>query len=244
MILAIDAGNSRIKWGLNTDGEWIMRGAVVTADAPQLAAAWHDVAEPRAIMVANVAGPEVKAMLASALRHLGVRPQWIVATAAQCGVCSHYADPAQLGADRWAALIGAWHRWHRAALVVHAGTALTADVLSRDGEFLGGVIVPGHDLMSRALAAHTAGLRRQPGAFHHFPRTTGDAIASGTINALCGTIERIARFMEQGGEKEPLIVIGGGDADRVAEQLGAAVQRVDNLVLEGLVVIAREHMNT
>jgi type III pantothenate kinase len=132
----------------------------------------------------------------------------------------------------------------RAALVVHAGTALTADVLSRDGEFLGGVIVPGHDLMRRALAAHTAGLRRQPGAFHHFPRTTGDAIASGTINALCGTIERIARFMEQGGEKEPLIVIGGGDADRVAEQLGAAVQRVDNLVLEGLVVIAREHMNT
>ncbi|HET8610495.1 MAG TPA: type III pantothenate kinase [Burkholderiales bacterium] len=244
MILAIDAGNSRIKWGFHAHGGWTARGAIITADAPQLDAAWRDVAAPRAIVVANVAGSEVKTVLASALRHFAVQPQWVMAKAAQCGVRSRYADPAQLGADRWAALIGAWHRWHHAALVVHAGTALTADALSRDGEFLGGVIVPGHELMSRALAAHTAGLRRQPGAFHHFPHATGDAIVSGTINALCGTIERMVRFMEQGGEEKPLIVIGGGDADSVVEQLGAPVQRVDNLVLEGLVIIAREHMNT
>ncbi|HET7636016.1 MAG TPA: type III pantothenate kinase [Burkholderiales bacterium] len=243
MILAIDAGNSRVKWGFHAHGGWTERGTIITADAPRLAAAWHDVAAPCAIVVANVAGSEVKAALTLALRHFTVQPQWVVAQEVQCGVRSRYADPAQLGADRWAALIGAWHRWRRAALVVHAGTALTADALSHDGEFLGGVIVPGHELMSRALAAHTAGLRRQPGAFHHFPRATGDAIVSGTINALCGTIERMVRFMEQGGEESPLIVIGGGDADSVAEQLGAPVQRVDNLVLEGLAVIAREPIN-
>jgi type III pantothenate kinase len=244
MILAIDAGNSRIKWGLHADGGWIVRDAVATADKSRLAGAWRDVAEPHAIVIANVAGAAARTALTAALRHFTVQPQWIAAAATQCGVRSRYEEPAQLGADRWAALIGAWHRWRRAALVVHAGTALTADALSRDGEFLGGVIVPGYDLMRDALAANTAALSLQPGVFQRFPRATGDAIVSGAINALCGTIERMTRFMEQAGATAPLIVVGGGHADGVAEQLGTPVERVENLVLEGLVVIARERMET
>ena len=165
--------------------------------------------------------------------------RWIRSAAMQCGVRNGYARPAQLGCDRWAALIGA-HRLHRgAAVVVNAGTALTADALTADGVFVGGIIVPGAELMRSALARDTAGLRRQSGAFSFFPDNTGDAIMSGAINALCGAVERVARNLEDGGGQAPACVLSGGAAALIAPHLNLEVKVVDNLVLEGLAVIAR-----
>jgi type III pantothenate kinase len=239
-ILAIDAGNSRIKWGVHDDGTWLAQGWVATQQAAQLARAWSRLEPPAAIIAANVAGTRVARALAIAARHFSGRIHFIKSVAAQCGVRSTYADPSQLGADRWAALIGAWNLHHGPCVVVNAGTTMTVDALDGEGVFLGGMIVAGVDLMRGALARNTARLRPRPGRFAFFPSRTADAIESGAINALAGAVERMLRFMQQAGQAAPLTVLSGGAAQLIAPQLNGAVEVVDNLVLEGLIQIALE----
>src|SRR5262249_31512894 len=161
---------------------------------------------------------------------------------AQCGVRSAYANPAQLGPDRWAALIAARHHHRGPCVVVNVGTTMTVDALTADGVFLGGMIVAGTDLMRESLSRGTARLRPRGGKFAFFPASTGDAIESGAVNALAGAVERMLRFMGEAGQAEPLTLVSGGGAQLVAPQLNATVEVVDNLVLEGIVRIARDPM--
>jgi type III pantothenate kinase len=125
-------------------------------------------------------------------------------------------------------------------VVANAGTTMTVDALSGEGVFLGGVIVPGLDLMRRALAAGTAQLPLLEGAFCYFPDNTADAIMSGAINALAGAIERMRGYLAQTGARDALVVLSGGSAPRILPQLNARCELVDNLVLEGLLEIAHD----
>jgi len=236
-LLAIDAGNTRIKWGLHDGSRWQKSGATDTARATGLRRVFAALPMVDSIVISNVAGAALHAALGRALPR-GPAARWIRSEAAQCGVRNGYAKPAQLGCDRWAALIAAHRLHHGAAVVVNAGTALTADALTADGVFVGGIIVPGVELMRSALARDTAGLRRRSGAFSFFPDNTGDAVISGAINALCGAVERIARNLEYGGGQTPVCLLSGGAAALIAPQLNLEVKVVDNLVLEGLTVIA------
>jgi type III pantothenate kinase len=237
-VLAIDAGNTRIKWGLHDGSGWLKSGWIETARAARLRRVFAALPPVATIVISNVAGAALRAALAHVLP-AAPAARCIRSVAAQCGVRNGYARPAQLGSDRWAALIAAHHLHRGAAVVVNAGTALTADALTADGVFVGGIIVPGAELMRSALAGNTAGLRRRPGAFSFFPDNTGDAIMSGAINALCGAVERVARNLEDGGGQAPVCLLSGGAAALVAPHLNLEVKVVDNLVLDGLAVIAR-----
>ncbi|MGQ0578501.1 MAG: type III pantothenate kinase [Betaproteobacteria bacterium] len=240
MILAVDAGNSRIKWALHEHDAFAHEGSVALADLRRLERDWAPLPAADAIVVANVAGEAVRADLQKLFARWKAEPRWVAASGAQCGVVSRYDDPSQLGADRWAALIGA--RWlvSGCCLVVNAGTAMTVDALSAQGEFIGGIIVPGFDLMHEALASNTAGLSSERGSFAPFPRSTRDAITSGAIQALCGAVERVRAAMVADGYGEPTLLVGGGAAEMVAQRLGRPVRIADKLVLEGLVRIAQE----
>lgn len=247
MILAIDCGNSRLKWGLcarppdvavsgpaESPVDWVAQGAVAIGQLARLRGAWGFQEEPEAIVIANVAGQAVAIELAQALNRFRAAPCWIAPGAVQCGVINTYADPARLGADRWAALIGARFMHAGDCLVVMAGTATTIDVLSASGEFRGGLILPGERLMKHALAERTAGLSLLRGAITDTPRDTGDAIETGCFFAQLGAIERMfARLADDG-----MCLLSGGAARRMAEHLNIPVRVVDNLVLEGLVRIA------
>ena len=239
-ILAIDAGNSRIKWGVHEDGSWEAQGWVATHQAARLTRAWARLDRPGAIMAANVAGVRVARALATAARRFKRRIRFVKSAVAQCGVRNTYAHPGQLGADRWAALIGAWNLHRGPCVVVNAGTTMTVDALDGEGVFLGGMIVPGAELMRAALARSTARLRPRPGRFAFFPSRTADAIESGSVNALAGAVERMLRFMQQAGQAAPLTVLSGGAAQLITPQLNGTVEVVDNLVLEGLICIALE----
>ncbi len=236
-ILAIDSGNSRIKWGLHESGRWLERGAVETAQADELAGAVWRLTPPDRIVVANVAGDEAAARIAEALGVFEPPPLWIVSRIEQCGVRSSYARPDQLGPDRWAALIGARALHDGPCAVVNAGTTMTVDALSAEGIFLGGFIVPGYDLMRQSLARNTALLKSQDGSFRFFPDNTGDAISSGAANALAGAIDRMIRYMTQTGEGDAATLLSGGSAAMLEPLLTLRVQVVDNLVLEGLICI-------
>lgn len=237
-ILAIDAGNSRIKWGVHEDGSWMTQDWIATTRAAGLGRVWSRLERPDTVVAANVAGTRVGRALAVAARRCAGSVRFIRSAAMQCGVRNSYADPRQLGPDRWAALIGAWGLHRAPCVVVNAGTTVTVDALDGGGVFLGGMIVAGVDLMRSALARNTAALRPRPGRFAYFPSRTADAIESGAINALAGAVERMVRFMRQAGERAPLTVLSGGAAQLIAPQLNGAVEVVDNLVLEGLIRIA------
>lgn len=236
-LLAIDAGNTRVKWGLHGGGRWLAAGWIETARAARLQPVFAELPRPAAILVSNVAGARLRTALARALPRVP-RARWIRSRAAQGGVLSGYANPAQLGCDRWAALVGARGLHRGAAVVVNAGTALTVDALTAEGVFVGGLIVPGADLMQAALARDTAGLRRLRGHYSFFPDNTGDAMLSGAVNALCGAVERMAGHLARASGRRPLCLLSGGAAALIAPHLNLRVKLVDNLVLEGLVAIA------
>jgi type III pantothenate kinase len=242
MIVAIDAGNTRLKCGLRHAGAWMRVGSFPTFDAAALAA-WASTLraqEPERILIANVAGAAVRARIEEVFAGSARPPEFIVSQPMQCGVRSSYDEPAQLGCDRWAALIGAHALMPGASLVVNAGTALTVDALTEDGLFLGGIIAPGIELMRRALDEHTAGLKLRPGEVHFFPANTGDAIMSGAVHAAAGAIERMGAFMREGGQESVRVVLSGGSAAILQPLLSLPVVVVENLVLEGLATIAEE----
>lgn len=234
MRLLIDAGNTRIKWALTSGDDWL-RGAVLPVEqAGELPPQFAEIRDIRQVWISNVAGEAV-------MQHLrNIRDSqchFITAREAQCGVRNSYANPSQLGSDRWAALIAAWHLVHGPCLVVNSGTATTVDALSATGEFIGGLILPGVELMQRSLKDTTAQLKSGKGSFHAYPRNTADALFSGAIQASCGAIERQYALLDGG---DMPVVLSGGASAILQNHLNLPLQVVDNLVLQGLLLIARE----
>jgi type III pantothenate kinase len=236
--LCIDCGNTRVKWGLRENGRWLAADALPIADVGRLIEALTS--KPGRIVACNVAGPAVEAALAALADKLGVSLSFACALAQQCGVSNGYENPAQLGADRWAALIGARGVHDGACLVVNAGTATTVDVLDAQGSFRGGLILPGLALMHESLARNTAGLPLARGELRDLPRNTDDAIASGCLNATLGAIERM--FRQIADAPQPLCLLSGGASGALVGALAIPHQEIQNLVLEGLARIAEGSM--
>ena len=238
MILAIDCGNTRLKWGVHDGTGWCSLGLLEYADLPGLADLIR--AQPRIdrAVVANVAGDQVGDAVLSALTLLGTPHIWAKSQPAQYGVRNLYNNPEQLGVDRWAALIGARALHEGACLVVCAGTATTVDVLDAEGNFQGGLILPSVALMCRALAGNTAQLPLADGKFAGLPCNTADAIISGCLQAQAGATERM--FAQVAAYPQATCLVSGGAAAQLVDLLRIPKRHVDNLVLEGLVRIGRD----
>ena len=235
MKLLIDAGNTRIKWAFVKGDEWLRSGALPVEQVSELAQHLNDISHVQQIWVSNVAGENV----AQAIRALTSHPiNFITARVAQCGVRNNYTDVTQLGSDRWAALIAAWHLIGSACLVVNCGTAMTVDSLSNQGEFMGGLILPGTNMMQQSLVSGTAQLKSYSGEYATFPLSTADAIFSGTIQASCGAIQRQHDLLKN--DAAPILLSGGASGMLQAHLNNLPIRMSDNLVLQGLGLIARE----
>ena len=235
-LLCVDCGNTRLKWALRGGDAWTAQGALPLAEAEALDEVLPQ--RPTRIVACNVAGATVAQALVLAADRLQAPLTWAHAHAQQCGVTNGYERPTQLGADRWAALIGAWHLQRGACVVVNAGTATTIDVLDAAGVFLGGLILPGLALMRAALATHTAGLPHAAGRYRELPGHTDDAIVSGSLQATLGAVERM--FRQVAGAPGARCLLAGGAAGELESLLALPCRRIDNLVLEGLARIAAE----
>ena len=244
LFLLVDSGNTNIKWGLHDARNWLNRGVVAQGQTSLLAQEWQTLRKPSRILVSDVAGTQAKAELACLFSGWALEPSWVSAVAYQCGVRNYYANPAQLGSDRWVALIAAWQMERQGCLVVDLGTAMTVDALSDTGEFLGGIITPGFDLMRKSLAGNTAVPNEDDGKFCDYPDSTVDATYSGATHALAGAVERMAALLAKTLGHPPVCILGGGGAQRLQFQLNVTVKVIDNLVLEGLFAIAQENAET
>ncbi len=240
MRLLIDAGNTRIKWALaesdNVIGQWYSTGHATHTETEKLKHAWSD-QTIRRVVISNVAGEEIASQLRKILDDFDVPNNAIYFFQAQqecAGVRNKYAQPTQLGSDRFASLVGARHRFFgERLLVVTCGTATTIDALEADGTFLGGMILPGLGTMAASLAVNTALLPtvRATDRTRVFADNTQDAIISGCLSAQVGAI--VYAYSQQS-DPVPRCVLSGGAAHYVTPYLPIKSDAVDNLVLLGL----------
>lgn len=245
MKLLIDAGNTRIKWALVNGSDWLCNGALPVVQAENLAQHLTDhigrlktdLQELQHSWVSNVAGDGVAKYIRSACADLQCQCHFITAQATQCGVQNGYTQPSQLGSDRWAALIAAWHLTGRSCLVVNSGTATTIDALSASGEFIGGLIMPGIELMQHSLHTATSQLKPAQGKYALLPLNTADALSSGAIQATCGAIERQHVLLD---DADAPVLLSGGASTQLKSHLTLPTQIMDNLVLQGLLLIAQK----
>lgn len=257
MLLTIDAGNTRTKWAIfNRNGEITQHGACANDQLSSIDLSPELLGYER-IIISNVAGKAHAFRLENLLanHHLPVR--WLKASHAACNVINGYIDVETLGTDRWASLIAAWHIKYTPCVVVNAGTAITIDALhsqsenNQQGEFLGGMILPGLNLMQKSLGLGTAQLPIKDAAqdFNEntpadiFAKSTTQAIAAGAVHAITGAIEYMANALKSQCGQTPFIILSGGDAPVIQSYLTDAVTNpiviVDNLVLKGLHLLDR-----
>jgi type III pantothenate kinase len=245
--LAIDVGNTRLKWAQYASPQpgagLLAHGAVFLETVDTLADGdWKALAPPGSMLGSIVAGEGVKRQVEEQMEIWDITPRWVVSSAHAAGVVNGYDHPNRLGTDRWVALIGARQRVlatgePRPALVVMVGTAVTVDALDATGRFLGGLILPGFGLMLRALEMGTAGLKAPTGEVRDFPTNTSDALMSGGAHAIAGAIERMHQRLRRRTGQEPVLLMSGGAAVKLAPITDLVVETVDTLIFDGLLAL-------
>ena len=246
--LAIDVGNTRLKWALyasaQVDAPLLAQGAEFLENIGKLAeGAWAELPAPQHMLGCIVAGDAVKYLVQEQMELWDVTPQWVFSSAQEAGLTNGYDFPSRLGSDRWVAMIGAWHRTvsqgpARPLVVVMVGTAVTVEAIDASGKFLGGLILPGHGIMLKALEAGTAGLHVPTGEVSEFPTNTSDALTSGGTYAIAGAVERMLQHVRAHCGAEPRCIMTGGAGWKMAPSMSVPFELVDNLIFDGLLVMA------
>lgn len=248
MILLIDVGNTRIKWGCWEMGELSRIGADSHARenfAAFATNAWGTLPVPERVIVSNVGSSAFGDALATWIySEWELEAEFILSRASGYGVTNAYTDSYKLGPDRWAALIAAYKSSDGPACIVSAGTAITIDVLGEEGRHQGGLIVPGLHLMRRSLTEKTSGIvwdgprNIPPGSL--LARDTKNAVTAGTLYAVVALIDRVVQDVAAEVCTTLDCIICGGDAEALLPLLGAHFRHEPHLVLKGLAEIAIE----
>lgn len=263
-LLAIDVGNTRLKWALyegdRPGASLLANGAEFLENIESLSeGAWARIPvafAPQRMIGCIVAGDAVRQRVQEQITEVwDLQSQWVLSSAAEAGIINGYDHPLRLGADRWVAMIGAWHRMlaaHAQApkpiVVVMVGTAVTVEAIGvqastvggPQGKFLGGFILPGHGIMLKALESGTAGLHVPTGDVKEFPTNTSDALTSGGTYAIAGAIRRMRHHVQNRCGQDPVLYMTGGAGWKMHPWLGLDdVELVENLIFDGLLEVAR-----
>ena len=224
--LDIDMGNTRTKWRCGD--------AAGFAPAGQLP---EPPSAPTRVRVATVLRNQ-DAVAGAVRERFGVAAEFATVAARLGGVRCAYAEPAQLGVDRWLALVAAWRRARAATVVIGVGTAATVDFVRADGRHAGGYIAPGLRLLREALRRRTAAVRpTAQAAASLVPGTDTDAaVSSGTWLMLVAFAQAAVAECAAVGSAQPEVFLTGGDAELLAGCLSAPVQCAPHLVLDGLAI--------
>lgn len=243
-MLLIDIGNTRIKAatltsaGITPVGERVHAGAPASALSTLVAAA----GVIDSVWIASVHRLDIEEEVNRSFQaDYGLLPHWVVSPAAGWGVINGYRDPATLGVDRFLALVGArQHTGMCATCVIDCGTAVTIDVIGADGVHQGGLIAPGLNLMRHSLQRQTARLAVESSLTDCvlLADSTAGGIASGCVHGVVGLITYVLASVQRRADTALEIVLTGGDAEQLIHLLPANTRRIDDLVLQGLAVVA------
>ena len=250
--LALDVGNTRLKWAQYeapvVGAKLLATGAVFLEHIDRLNEEdWRGMAEPSAILGCVVAGDAIKRRVADQMDIWDVPARWVISSPQEAGLTNGYDYPARLGSDRWVAMIGAHHRLlargvRKPCLVVMVGTAVTVEAIDASGKFLGGIILPGHGIMLRALESGTAGLHVPTGEVQDFPTNTSDALTSGGTFAIAGAVQRMVDNITRACGEAPECIMTGGAGWKMAPSMTIECELVENLIFDGLLEIASRRL--
>jgi type III pantothenate kinase len=238
-MLTIDIGNSSIKWAIWQDGQPILAESNsyhkesiqqafegIFSGAPKQEKVW----------VACVASRDIELALTEWMQQQwSIDPVFLESQSEFGGVLNAYPDPAELGADRWAALLGAKSLYKNSVCIVDIGTAVTVDLLSAEGTHRGGRIMPGIDMMRESLLHNTVGVNAVEGECPGFAINTADAVSSGTMHMLTASLVDVLYAAKDRMGEDVRIIITGGMAETVMPFLKEiTVCHEPHIVLHGL----------
>jgi type III pantothenate kinase len=249
VLLVVDVGNTQTHFGAY-DGDDLLEhwrfATVRESTADELGAALANLLELRGMKLSGLDDSIVSSTVPElapewtemARRYLG-HEMPVVGPGIRTGMPIRMDNPRELGADRLVNAVAAYEIFHAACVVVDFGTAITYDVVSADGDYLGGIISPGVQISLEALSARAAKL---PTIDLGEPRTligksTVDAIRSGVVYGFAAAVDGIVgRLRAELGRDVPTIATGG--LARVIVPFTDSIDRVDDLLtLEGLRLI-------
>ena len=233
MILDIDAGNTRIKWRV-IDGDLVIaRGDTSTALVAQGDPLEIDRIDGiNRIRLACVSGNQIVENLHNQLRDkFGIHLELAEVTDRAASVICGYRDHAQLGIDRWLALVAAYAKENQAVIVVDAGSAVTVDIVGAEGIHLGGFIVPGLRLMHEVLWQSTNRIKVEAKPIVEISEpglSTDEAVDRSCLLLLVSMVESLAA------KYQSKLIITGGDGSLLCDALNVDAELYPDLVLEGL----------
>ena len=216
MLLAIDIGNSNIKFGV-FEGETLLRKFSIPTVRTQTTAEIASLTDPNlyetisAVVVSSVVPELDNSIKEFSLNHLTISPVF-VSRETDVGLKINYDPPENLGVDRMVAAFAATKKYSAPCIVCNFGTATTIDAVSSNNEFLGGVIVAGMNLLADALFQKTSKLPKVEikKARNVIGKSTHEAINAGIYFGYIGLADGIIkRMIGESGEKSKVIATGG-----------------------------------
>lgn len=237
MNLQVDAGNSFIKWRVLDAERVVLRGREDTSNNVSMSEidVWDGIGS---VSISSVASGGVDRSLQGLFRENlpNVTPFFAKSQALFGGVANAYKDPAQLGVDRWLAVIAGFSKYNESCFVVDCGSAITIDLVDAAGRHQGGYILPGIELMKRSLSAGTKRVEFDSlcGQGIKYGETTSECVQAGVSFAMLSVFEGLLSRMA-GDQVKRLIVTGGDGA--YASSLSQSIEYYPDLVFEGLSLV-------
>ncbi|TXS96809.1 type III pantothenate kinase [Parahaliea maris] len=231
--MQLDVGNSSAKWRVVQGDTLLGRGSYREEDPVSREELLACCEQPDYIWVSSVASAEQDSALSRLLQERwNVEPWFARSEAETLGLRNSYTEPERMGVDRWLAMLAARERSRGRLCVVDAGSALTIDLVSAAGEHEGGYIIPGPDLMERALLLDTDRVRFSEASDYRLDPgcSTAQAVRHGIALAQVGAVRQA---LAEAGSELHLVLTGGGAA-WLYDQLGRCGEFIPDLVLDGL----------
>jgi len=195
------------------------------------------------VLVGSVLGDDYARKLAAwSITHLGLNPEFAVSEPACNGVVNGYQQPEKLGVDRWLAILAAKAKTPSACVVVDCGSAITVDLVTSQGEHLGGYIAAGLRLMREALGLKTTLIKLGQIGYpeNDFPgRNTVAAIKSAELAMVAGLVEHAKAVLRHYDSRDADLLVTGGDGEWLVSTLKEGIYQED-LVLDGLDIALTE----
>jgi len=249
MLLALDVGNTNITIGAFRGTELIGRWRLRTI-REQTSDEWGillrnifslsglDLEDVHGIIISSVV-PVINNMLAEMVRKYFQREAFFVTAETDLGIRVLYDNPREVGADRVVNGVAAWHIYGGPAVVVDLGTAITFDVISKDGEYLGGLICAGIGMAISGLFSKTALLPMVNFAAPEklIGTNTMGSIQSGLYYGSLGMIDGILERLCAEMGPETVLIATGGNAALIREGSRLIAHVDEDLTLTGLRLI-------